>query len=78
MEPEALDWSDCPVVETKPGVMNGKPVVKGTRMPADGVVENFETGSPVSEIAFNFGLKESDIRAILKYASTHKPAQFVR
>jgi uncharacterized protein (DUF433 family) len=78
METEAIDWSECPIVESVPGRMNGKPVVKGTRMPADGVVENFETGSPVSEIAWNFGLKEEDIRTILKYASSHKPAQFVR
>lgn len=54
--------------------MNGVPVVKGTRMPADGVVENYATGSPVSEIAENFGLKEADIRAILKYAASHTPA----
>ncbi len=78
MQIEAIDWSECPIVEAVPGRMNGMPVVKGTRMPADGVVENFQTGSPVAEIAYNFGLKESDIRTILKYAATHKPAQLVR
>jgi uncharacterized protein (DUF433 family) len=78
MEPDQIDWSECPIVERVPGRMNGRPVVKGTRMPADGVVENFETGSPVSEIAWNFGLKEDDIRTIVEYAATHKHAQIVR
>jgi uncharacterized protein (DUF433 family) len=73
-----LDWSDCPLVETDPARMHGIPIVKGTRMPADDVVENYESGSPVQEIAENFGLDPQDIRAILSYAATHTPAQPVR
>jgi uncharacterized protein (DUF433 family) len=46
-------------------------------MPADGVVENFEAGSPVSEIAWNFRLKEDDILTILQYAASHKLHQVV-
>lgn len=32
---EKIDWSDCPLVEVKPGVQSGAPVLRGTRMPAD-------------------------------------------
>ena len=71
-------WSDCPGVESIADRMHGIPVVKGTRMPADDVVENYESGSPVQEIAENFGLKPQDIRTILNYAATHKPRQFAR
>jgi uncharacterized protein (DUF433 family) len=78
MDAETIDWTGCPNVEMVPGRMNGQPVVKGTRMPADGVVENFETGSPIAEIAENFGLEENVIRTILAYAESHKPVQFVR
>ena len=30
---EKIDWSDCPLVEVKPRVQNGAPVLRGTRMP---------------------------------------------
>ncbi len=53
-----------------PGRVSGRPVVKGTRMPANDVVANYESGSPVEEIAENFGLKEAEIRAILAYAAS--------
>lgn len=39
-----MDWSDCPLVEVKPGVQRGRPVLKGTRMPADDIGENWEAG----------------------------------
>ena len=34
-----MDWSDCPLVEAKPGVQRGRPMLKGTRMPAEDSVE---------------------------------------
>ena len=43
-------------------------------MPADGVVSNFQSGSPVEEIAENFDLPKSSIRALLSYAAKQKPA----
>ena len=49
-----VDWSDCPIVEVVPGKVSGVPILKGTRAQADSVVENFESGSPVEEIAYNF------------------------
>ncbi len=78
MDSEAIDWSECPIVVTVAGLMSGVPVVKGTRMPADDVVENYESGSPVDEIAENFALAPSDIRTILAYASSHKPTHTIR
>ncbi len=71
-------WQECPLVESVADRMHGVPVIKGTRMPADDVVDNYESGSPVNEIAENFGLKLQDVRTILRYAFTHKPAQLAR
>ena len=70
-------WIDCPLVETVPGKVSGRPVLKGTRMPADDIVGNYESGSPVEEIVENFGLKPDDVRAILAYASSHRSAKAV-
>lgn len=73
-ESPVMDWTDCPLVEVIPGKVSGVPLVKGTRMPADGIVSNFQTGSPVEEIAENFDIPESSIRALLSYAATRNPA----
>ena len=64
-----MDWKDCKIVETVPGKVSGVPVLKGTRVPADAVVENYECGESADEIAFNFDLEPADIREVLAYAS---------
>ena len=69
-----MDWTDCPLVEVIPGKVSGVPLLKGTRMPADGIVSNFQTGSPVEEISENFDIPEDSIRALLSYAAKRNPA----
>lgn len=64
-----IDWTECPLVEVVPGKVSGVPLVRGTRMPADGIVSNFQTGSPKEEIAENFDIPEAEIRALLSYAA---------
>ncbi len=66
---QPVDWSDCPLVERDPFKLGGVPILKGTRMQADSIVENYEGGSPVEEIADNFEIDEETVRLVLKYAS---------
>ncbi len=65
-----IDWTDCPLVEAIPGKVSGVPLLRGTRLPADTVLENYEGGSPVEEISENFDVPEDTIREILIYAAT--------
>ena len=69
-----MDWSDCPLVEVKPGVQHGRPVLKGTRMPAEDIVENWEAGVDESDVAANFRLPVAQVKAILAYAASHRDA----
>ena len=39
-----MDWTDCELVEVIPGKVSGVPLIKGTRIPADTIVENRELG----------------------------------
>jgi len=64
-----VDWSDCPIVETNPRKVSGVPILKGTRVQADSIVENFEGGSPVEEISENFNIPEATIRELLTFAA---------
>lgn len=40
----ALDWSQCPAVESVPGKVSGAWVFKDTRMPVSAVFENLQDG----------------------------------
>jgi len=75
-----MDWSDCPLIEVTPRKLSRIPVLKGTRMQADSIlentdsiVENYEGGSPINEIAYNFSIPEETIRAVLAYAQQRRP-----
>jgi uncharacterized protein (DUF433 family) len=63
-----MDWSNCPIVETNPLKVSGVPILKGTRVQADAIVENYEGGSSVEEISENFGISEATIRELLTFA----------
>jgi uncharacterized protein (DUF433 family) len=64
-----MDWSSCDTVEVIPGKVSGLPVIRGSRVPADQVLENHDAGESVEDIAYNFDLKPDDIRAVVAYAS---------
>lgn len=65
-----VDWSDCPLVEIVPGKVSGVPLLKGTRLPADVILENYEGGSPIEEISENFDTPVQTVREILSYAAS--------
>jgi uncharacterized protein (DUF433 family) len=71
---DAIDWSDCQLLEVKPGVQSGSPVLRGTRMPVSAIIDNFEYGMTVLEIAEQFQLPPDRIEAILAYAKSHRVA----
>ncbi len=45
------------------------PLVRNSRVQADAVLENHESGESVEDIAYNFDLDPEDIIAVLSYAS---------
>jgi len=75
---EKIDWSECPLVEIKLGVQSGAPVLRGTRMPAAVILDNFDYGVSVAEIAEQFEIPPDRIEAILAYAQSHRVAHPVR
>jgi uncharacterized protein (DUF433 family) len=64
-----MDWSGCEMVEVVPGKVSGLPVIRGSRVPADQILENHDAGQSVEDIAYNFDLKPDDIRFVLTYAA---------
>lgn len=63
-----VDWSQCTLVEVNLRKVSGAPILKGTRVQADSIVENYEGGSSVQEISENFSIPEPTIHALLAFA----------
>jgi uncharacterized protein (DUF433 family) len=75
---EKIDWSECSLVEVKPGVHSGAPVLRGTRMPVDALVDNFDYGVSAAKIAEQFEIQLERVEAIVTYAKSHRIAHPVR
>ncbi len=71
---EQIDWSQCSGVEVNPRVQSGAPVLRGTRMPVNAIVDNFDYGMSVAEISEQFDVPQDRIQAILAYAESHRVA----
>lgn len=74
LEIPVMDWTDCPLVEINPRKVSGTPVLRGTRMPADAILENYADGLGVEEIAEVFEVPADSVQALLAYAAHHKLA----
>jgi len=67
-----VDWSGCDVVERVPGKVSGRTVVRGTRILADTIVQDFELGSPITEIQENYpDLPFTVIQQLIAFAQAH-------
>jgi uncharacterized protein (DUF433 family) len=59
---ETIDWAECTLVETEPGVQSGSPVLRG------------DYGLTIAEISEQFEVPPESIRAIVTYAQSHRIA----
>lgn len=69
---ESLDWSKCPLVEIDPLRVSGRPVVKGTRMPVEDIIANYEYGVSISEISAQFLIQAYIITQLLRFAEANQ------
>jgi uncharacterized protein (DUF433 family) len=68
-----VDWSECELVESIAGKVGGRPVVKGTRIPADTILTDEELGATVDETQESFpSLSLDTIRRIRAYGHARK------
>jgi len=71
-----MEWKERIIAD--PNILVGKPVIKGTRLSVEFIVELLAQGWSESEILRNYpGLTHEDITACLKYASSLLKAEKV-
>ena len=68
-----MDWSGCELVEVIPGKVSGVPLVVGTRIPADVILDYLDSGSPLEEIAEDYpSLSMETIRSLASFAESRR------
>lgn len=71
-----VDWSRCDDVESVPGRLSGAWVIKGSRVPAQAVVDNARAGCTAEEISTEiFDLPLERVRGVLRFARIGTPSQ---
>jgi uncharacterized protein (DUF433 family) len=69
-----IDWSKCPDVEQAPGKVSGTPLIKGTRIPVQAVLDNAKYGYTPEQIAAEIyeGLPVDRARRVIAFARQHE------
>lgn len=67
-----FDWRGCSAVQFDAEKPGGRATVGNTRMDADGVLVNFESGMSAEEISEAFSTDLGAIRTILAFAASRQ------
>jgi uncharacterized protein (DUF433 family) len=64
-----IDWTACELVEQVPGKVSGRPVVRGTRILPEAIVNSYELGESVEDLHEGFpSLSVAQIEQLIDFA----------
>ena len=68
-----IDWMACELIEQIPGKVSGHPIVRGTRILPDGIVNSYDMGESIDEIREDWpSLSVDRIKRLIEYAHAHR------
>ena len=68
-----IDWMACELIEQIPGKVSGRPIVRGTRILPDAIVNSYDAGEPLDLIHENYpGLSIAQIRRLIEFAHAQR------
>jgi uncharacterized protein (DUF433 family) len=64
-----IDWTQCELIERVPGKVSGRPIVRGTRIMPDAIVDSYDLGETIEELREGFpSLSVSQIKRLIEFA----------
>jgi len=64
-----IDWLTCELIEQVPGKVSGRPIVRGTRILPDAIVNSYDAGETLDEIHEDYpGLSVAQIQRLIEFA----------
>jgi len=68
-----IDWTQCELIEQVPGKVSGQPIVRGTRILPDAIVNSYDAGEPLEFIHENYpGLSIAQIERLIEFAHARR------
>lgn len=73
-----IDWMACELIESVPGKVSGRPIVRGTRILPDAIVNSYDMGDSVEDLMEGFpALTAAQIRRLVEFAHAQRGARAV-
>ena len=68
-----IDWTQCELIERVPGKVSGRPIVRGTRILPEAIVNGYDAGETLDFIHENYpGLSIPQIQRLIEFAHVHR------
>ena len=68
-----IDWTRCELIEQVPGKVSGRPVVRGTRIMPDAIVDSYDVGETIDELHEGFpSLSIAQIQRLIEFAHAQR------
>jgi uncharacterized protein (DUF433 family) len=68
-----IDWMACELIEKIPGKVSGRPIVRGTRILPDAIVDSYDLGETIDELREGFpSLSVSQIKRLIDFAHAQR------
>ena len=68
-----IDWTACELIEQVPGKVSGRPIVRGTRILPDAIVDSYDLGETIEELSEGFpSLSVAQIKRLIEFAHTYR------
>ena len=68
-----IDWMACELIEKIPGKVSGRPIVRGTRIMPDGIVNSYDIGGSIEDICEDWpSLSVAQIKRLVEFAHAHR------
>jgi uncharacterized protein (DUF433 family) len=68
-----IDWMACELIERVPGKVSGRPIVRGTRILPEGIVNSYDMGESIEEIREDWpSLSVAQIERLIEFARAQR------
>lgn len=70
---EGIDWTACELIEQVPGKVSGRPIVRGTRIVPEGIVNSYDVGESIEDIHEDWpSLSIAQIKRLIEFAHAYR------
>lgn len=71
--PAGIDWTACELIEQIPSKVSGRPIVRGTRILPDGIVNSYDMGDSIEAIHEDWpSLSIAQIGRLIEFARAYR------